>query len=65
MNPSLSTVSGWGARDLITDLRNGRPPLWNRNPRGWVIGPWRTSDLIAFAESRGFLVVLDEWAEVR
>lgn len=64
VTPSLAVVGGYGARDLIADLR-GRPPMWSSNPRGWVIQPSTIPDLTALAESRGFDVRVEEGEAVR
>lgn len=64
VTPSLAVVSGYGSRDLVTELR-GRAPMFSSNPRGWVIQPASIADLTALAELRGFYVVLEEGEVVR
>jgi len=56
VNANLTVVTGYGSRDLITDLR-GRPPMWSSRPRGWVIQPHTAPDLVALAEHRGYVVL--------
>jgi hypothetical protein len=48
-------VSGYGSREMLTELR-GRPPVWSSLTRAWVTQPRTAKDLIAVAESRGYLV---------
>ncbi|RHW27825.1 hypothetical protein D0Z08_05875 [Nocardioides immobilis] len=62
VNANMTVVSGYGARDLITELRS-RPPMWSSRPRGWVIQPSTLPDLIALAEHRGFQVVHEDSGE--
>lgn len=60
VNRNLTVVGGFGSRELVTEFRNGRNPLWSRRPRGWVIQSQNAADLIAMAEDRGFDVVLED-----
>lgn len=55
---SCAVVSGYGSRELITELR-GRPPVWSTLSRGWVVQPQTARDLIAICEARGYDVVLE------
>jgi hypothetical protein len=50
-------VSGYGARDLLTELK-GRPPIWSSLSRAWVCTEETALDLVAFAERRGYEVCL-------
>ena len=59
VNRNMATVSGHGSRELLTEL-SGRPPVWSVLSRAWVTQPRRARDLIALAESRGFLVTVTE-----
>lgn len=59
VNQNCAYVSGYGSRELITDLR-GRPPVWSSIGRAWVITPHTARDIIAIAESRGWDVVVTE-----
>ncbi|TYL55755.1 hypothetical protein FXB39_00665 [Nocardioides sp. BGMRC 2183] len=58
VSPSCDVVSGYGSRELVTEVR-GRPPMWSSRPRGWVVQPKTSADVIALAESRGFEVVIE------
>lgn len=60
VNRNLTVVGGFGSRELVTEFRNGRNPLWSRRPRGWVIQSQNAADLIAMAEDRGYIVVLED-----
>lgn len=60
VNRNLTVVGGYGSRELVTEFRNGRHPLWSRNPRGWVIQSQNAADLIAMAEECGYDVVLED-----
>lgn len=59
VNQNCAYVSGYGSRELITDLR-GRPPVWSSIGRAWVTTPRTARDIIAIAESRGWDVVVTE-----
>ena len=48
-------VRGHGSRELLTGLRGGRPPAYNTRLRAWVTQAATASDLIAVAESRGWV----------
>lgn len=50
-------VSGYGSRELITDLR-GRPPVWSSIVRAWHVTERTARDLVAVAEARGRLVTV-------
>lgn len=50
-------VSGWGSRDLLTEMR-GRPPIWSTRQRAWVTTEPTARDLIAVAEARGYRVLM-------
>lgn len=56
--PSCALVSGYGSRELLTELRNGRPPVWATRARAWVTQPATAKDIIAMAEMRGYDVVV-------
>jgi hypothetical protein len=56
-NKHCAYVSGYGSRDLLTELR-GRPPIWSTLSRAWVTTERTARDLIAVAESRGYEVLL-------
>lgn len=53
-----SFVRGFGAREMLTDLRGGRPPTWWSRGRAWATQPSTAHDLIALAETRGYVVEL-------
>lgn len=59
VSPSCAYVSGYGARELITELK-GRPPVWSSLGRAWVVQPCTARDVIAVAESRRYLVTVTE-----
>lgn len=48
-------VRGYGSRELVTDLCS-RPPMYNSRLRSWVTQTCTAKDLIAVAESRGWVV---------
>jgi hypothetical protein len=56
--PSCALVRGYGSREMISELRNGRPPVWATRDRAWVIQPSTARDLIAVAESRGYDITI-------
>ena len=60
---SCAYVRGYGARDLITELRR-RPPVWATRARAWVVQPHTAKDLIALAEQRGYDIVVTTETEL-
>lgn len=54
VTPWLTVLSGPGVRDLLTDL-TGRSPMWCSRPRGWAVQPHTAADLLALAETRGYV----------
>ncbi len=58
VNPNCAYVSGYGARDLITELRHGRPPVWSTLGCAWVTTPRTARDLICLAEGRHYEVTV-------
>jgi hypothetical protein len=52
VTPSLALVSGYGTREMLTEL-TGRPPVYATRSRGWVVQPHRARDLVAILEHRG------------
>lgn len=58
VNANLTYVSGHGSRDLITEVRNGRPPCWSPLGRAWAVHPTTAADAVALAEVRRFEVVV-------
>jgi hypothetical protein len=56
--PSCALVRGYGSRELLTELRGGRPPVWATRSRAWVTQPATARDLIAVAETRGYDIVI-------
>jgi hypothetical protein len=62
VNAHMVVVGGYGARDLLCELR-GRPPMWSSRPRGWVTQPHHIPDMQALAENRGFEVVHTDGGE--
>lgn len=59
VNASCAFVTGYGSRELLTELR-GRPPVWSSLSRGWVAMPRTARDLVAVAESRGYDVTVTD-----
>ena len=57
VTPSRAYVTGWGSRDLLTELR-GRVPVWSSRERAWVALPSTARDAVAAAEARGWDVVV-------
>lgn len=57
VNNNCATVSGYGSRDLLRELRGNRAPVWSTLSRAWVTVPRTARDLIAVAESRGYDVL--------
>jgi hypothetical protein len=53
VSPSCALVSGFGTREVLTELMGGRPPVWATVSRGWVVQPHRARDLIAILDHRG------------
>lgn len=47
-------VTGYGTRDMLTELRHGQPPVWSTIHRAWVSVPKTARNLVALAESRGY-----------
>lgn len=60
VNQNAAYVSGYGSRELLTDLRGGRPPVWSSVGRAWVTTPATAGDFIAVAERRGAVVEVAE-----
>lgn len=60
VNANCAFVSGYGSRELLTELRGGRPPIWSSICRGWATTPATASDFIAVAERRGAVVEVAE-----
>jgi hypothetical protein len=60
VNPNCAYVSGYGSRELLTDLRGGRPPVWSSIGRAWVTTSTTAGDFIAIAERRGAVVEVSE-----
>lgn len=60
VNENCAYVSGYGSRELLTDLRGGRPPVWSSIGRAWVTTPTTAGDFIAVAERRGSVVEVSE-----
>lgn len=48
-------LRGYGARELLTDLR-GRPPIYGTRVRAWHCQPSTAHDAMALAQSRGWNV---------
>lgn len=59
VNDNCAYVSGYGSRELLTDLK-GRPPVWSTLGRAWCVSPATASDFIAVAERRGAVVEVSE-----
>lgn len=55
--PLTAYVSGYGSRQLLTELR-GRPPVWASRRRAWLSTEATARDLVAVAESRGWGVTV-------
>ena len=58
VNDNCAYLSGYGSRELITELRGGRPPVGSSVGRAWVTTAKTASDVIAVAESRGWAVTI-------
>lgn len=52
VSPSCALVSGYGTREMLTEL-TGRAPVWATRDRAWVTQPHRARDLVAILEFRG------------
>jgi hypothetical protein len=55
---NLTYLSGHGSRDLVTEVCNGRPPVWSNLGRAWCVQPSTAADVIALAELRRFRVMV-------
>jgi hypothetical protein len=62
VTPSCAYVTGFGSRDLLTELR-GRPPVYATRVRAWVTTPTVARDLVAIAEHRGYDVTVESGDE--
>lgn len=60
VNQNCAYVSGYGSRELITEIRFGRPPVWSAVGRAWVTTPDTARAVIAVAETRKFDVIVTE-----
>ena len=60
VNQNCAYVSGHGSRELITEIRFGRPPVWSAVGRAWVTTPDTARAVIAVAEMRKFDVTVTE-----
>ena len=58
VNANMATVSGYGSHDLLVELRHRRP-VWSSISRAWATTPRTARDLIAIAESRGYVVSVE------
>lgn len=58
VNQNCAYISGYGSRELITDLRFGRPPVWSAVGHAWVTTPGTARAAIAVAEDRGWNVTI-------
>jgi len=47
-------LSGHGSRELLVEVRHGRPPLWSSRYRAWASTPEHVSDALALAEARNW-----------
>lgn len=59
VNGSCAYISGYGSRELITEIRK-RPPCWSSLGRAWVTTPRTARDIIAVAEARHYEVFVTE-----
>jgi len=59
VNRSCAYVSGYGSRELLTEMR-GRAPIWSATVRAWATTPRTARDLIAVAEDRGRRVLVSD-----
>lgn len=59
INDNCAYVSGYGSREMITELRK-RPPVWSSLGRAWVTTPRTALDVIAVAEMRHYEVAVTE-----
>lgn len=57
VGPCTAYIKGYGSRELLIDVR-GRAPLWWVRGRAWVTTPQTLADVIAIAETRGYVVEL-------
>lgn len=53
--PSCAYLRGFGARELVTEIR-GRAPVYGTRVRAWAVQPQTARDVIAVAEARGWRV---------
>ena len=60
-SPHCAYIKGHGSRDLLVDLR-GRPPVWATRTRAWVTTAATARDVVAMAESRGYVVEVEREA---
>lgn len=60
VNQNAAYVSGYGSRELLTDMKGGRPPVWSCLGRAWCVTPRLASDFIAVAERRGAVIDVSE-----
>jgi hypothetical protein len=51
-------VRGHGSRALLTQMMNGKPPVWSRSQRAWTVSERTARNVIAAAEHQGFNVVI-------
>ncbi len=58
-------VTGWGSRQMLAELRNGRAPLYSTIHRAWSTTPETARELIALAEHRGYSIVVSGAVEPR
>lgn len=57
VNSSCALLRGYGARDLVVELKK-RPPVWATRDRAWVVQPDTARDIIAAAEAGGWEVLI-------
>lgn len=51
-------VSGYGSRELLSELRGGKAPIWSATLKAWATTPRTAADVIAIAESRNRRVLV-------
>lgn len=59
VNRNCAYVSGYGARELITEIA-GRVPTYSSLGKAWCVQPHTALDVQALAERRGYAVTITE-----
>ena len=58
-------VSGYGFRELISEIRGGRAPMWSSTARAWNTTEATATAVIALAEHRSYEVSVESYVSMK